>query len=1500
MGDYILKILFTFVYLIYGVLTDIPNDTGYHLAGDRVAAKARRIFQIPHEDRGRDLEVNIAGFLEYGTWQKSNGRMSFPEVSQVYSWAKRSRADGENGEYSNTVTYSMVKNDMGKYSWWTINGGRFNGLLTPGSKRRGVTNTNDQNEATWNRVRARFDSLTGDCTHKMHYQHPYMIIVCYNNDAIHNTLNSPMVYDYYLHINRPAGEGGANLANGIDPDTSWPISGQNYMNSTKYNAGGVDNPDLYSLGHGPVTVDFNHRVHTSSIWANRIGELTQGGGGMQYWTVTWNGPYQGQMSAAARFPTNTWGGAGKTNVPPSEVHSRSRFFMRPHKDMRYLKMCDVLPQIADLAYILDIVQPRPQTGPHTTVYITYMANNFPAATQQHQRVAKCTLLEAAGTTGINQDFRESMPFSTATQNFDEVCFSACVQLNLGYTATAGNVVGTQTFNNIAEGGIKIVPNGDETNTHDYIVMVDTNTPAAGTTHHTGKITRCRIQFTDGAIQNNSCDEDPICPERNGRNAFGYFSDCRDTSSCGIYYMGTVDKFNTHNLMNRVYCADIISFSGNEDPIKYRRHFTAVHAFDVASYIQTTIETESASMSIRSYQDIIMYPNAMIQGQPAIANDANWAVPWLVAGVGANTAKLWDRNPLVTPDALDGVSADIPIIGRVTQAHLPNSIDDNYQMLGYYNHTYALPFRRHHWKINAPQIELTGAEVNQSYLLLGNVHMENTEDWTLFDQIPLGYHSLRVRHQYHGTGLRHLEVVRCTQKFNFTTTLNCTHINANINVNNHGVLLSLDEHISRVWKFDESIVVLTHRPRQVITTAGNNVNTKNSRIMIFNKNTMTWSARTLVWSGYNANQAVLEYIDCVEHEGDIHFAYKWNVYYENSNGVGTGAAAADRRWITTPIRRARAYGLNCNDVTAANAAVNGGYREVSTTIPEYNWRPNHHPTIVGANGVGNLDHGWTNIRFHPLEDDSCITGFNIVQDCSWRIRFLVDCNRRARNSDTMNTRLLQTGVTPTNNEYGQGKWIGDYWMFDNDNVARYRNLWNVTLRNGEGSDTDFLGDDWEEGCATREHVFIFDRRETDDGWVMAAVHMHHHSIRMFELNRWGINGIKNVYCVGDNVVAHLTWFTSATSNGDAIAVLYGTNLGDARRRIHSMEKFPQAVTSVMPTKFGDKIWIRFVMNERPFYRVAWMDGPIVLFNSTRDQLTQSSFIRMTSGSGNVTNTPATVGFIFANNEVNMTNITRQLWAQSSWDLDSLTNITGHVYTVSTYGEHDQLMSFRQRVNKETDNWSLMHGDLSATENRPWSHHAPNDPKDNRRRFYEMRIKGTRMIRLFYDRYYTRMTHYNAPNTVLHGMNTGYETQYLDFAMNPTNNNYYWATVAQETHYKHVRVWKHLDSANFAQPPDGNGIRSLDWSGRIVHNDDIHGLTLDTVTKDIYLMTFYNENDRLLNISTFNFGAFVYQQIPADDNDPTHVDYSLWSSGNYNQDILGPAHTELYCNSKFTIF
>lgn len=403
------------------------------------------------------------------------------------------------------------------------------------------------------------------------------------------------------------------------------------------------------------------------------------------------------------------------------------------------------------------------------------------------------------------------------------------------------MVVTQTFNNIAEGGIKYVPNNDQTQSFDYIVFVDTNPPATGTSHHTGRIVRCRIDFATGAIVANSCDEDPICMERDNRNAFGYFSDCRDSTSCGVYYMGTVNEFGTKNLMNRVYCVDLINFNGNEDPILYRRHLTAVHAFDVNNFIQATIQSETSSQSIRSYQEIVIFPNSMITANPINPATSNWFSTWTNAN-GANSAQLWNRNPEPGPDFADTSTGAINIIGRVTQAHLPNHIDDNYDMLGYFNHTYALPLRRHHWKVNAPRIELLGTQVNQSYLLLGDVHMENTEDWLLQDQIPLGHHSLRVRHNFHGDGTRHLEVVRCHQKFNFTTVLNCTHLNQNINVNSHGVSLATNEHIARVWKFDESIVVMTNRPRTVINTATpvSNANTIQTRLMIFNKNTGTWS------------------------------------------------------------------------------------------------------------------------------------------------------------------------------------------------------------------------------------------------------------------------------------------------------------------------------------------------------------------------------------------------------------------------------------------------------------------------------------------------------------------------------------------------------------------------------------------------------------------------------------------------------------------------------------
>lgn len=115
------------------------------------------------------------------------------------------------------------------------------------------------------------------------------------------------------------------------------------------------------------------------------------------------------MSSTARFPTNTWaGGTGKADLPPSELHSRTHFFMRPHNDMRYLKMCNAAIQIPELSFILDIVNPRPSAavgGSQEVVYVTYMSSNFPTAGLSHQRVARCILLQgtlaATSNTGIN-------------------------------------------------------------------------------------------------------------------------------------------------------------------------------------------------------------------------------------------------------------------------------------------------------------------------------------------------------------------------------------------------------------------------------------------------------------------------------------------------------------------------------------------------------------------------------------------------------------------------------------------------------------------------------------------------------------------------------------------------------------------------------------------------------------------------------------------------------------------------------------------------------------------------------------------------------------------------------------------------------------------------------------------------------------------------------------------------------------------------------------------
>jgi len=452
--------------------------------------------------------------------------------------------------------------------------------------------------------------------------------------------------------------------------------------------------------------------------------------------------------------------------------------------------------------------------------------------------------------------------------------------------------------------------------------------------------------------------------------------------------------------------------------------------------------------------------------------------------------------------------------------------------------------------------------------------------------------------------------------------------------------------------------------------------------------------------------------------------------------------------------------------------------------------------------------------------------------------------------------------------------------------------------------DYFGKDFEYGCATKEYVFVFDP-DVARGWVVAAVHIHDHSMRFFELNTFGITSVTKLVCVGDYVVGHGR--TSQTAALGALFVLYGTNIEDARMRIHSIEKLPVLLTSVSPTLVDDKIWIRCVANNRAFQRVAFVDGPIVRLNSTKSYWSGNQFVQTTNGAGSVANHPLQTTFVWANNIVNVTNLQRQPTGATSYNLDNIATIKGHVYGMESYGENSQLTNIRQRVYFEKDH---------ATRRRILQPFRVNNVQKNRvydsatyavtggrtaatatlnagrNRFYELKIKNNQMARLQYVRGYSTFRYYENPETLKLTYPLGYECEKLDFtknrgvATNIASYNYlYWVTECQETHYKEVRIYRDLwNGAN-------RGI-AQNLGRRIIHNDVIHKMTIDAIRDQRVLMTFYNENEHMLNMSIYDFSAansFNTRVVNTQAGVPNNYE------GSWNEDAV-PISSHLQTNGK----
>ena len=1627
MKKLVISTLLTIELLVQRVRADIPNDTGYHLFRDKIAVKAKRLFQIPLNDAGRHLlktkettdYANKVNHLAYGTWQKSNGRKSFPEVQRVYSYKRYETNQVPAGAFQRY--YTWFKSDMGKYGWWQLSSDRNNRMIDPNTLMNNGNNGDDQG---WNKVRARFDSLTGDCSHKMHYRFPYMIIICYNKNAIHNTHNHPMVYDYYIRVGQH-GIGDNNVGN--TDGRTWDISGQNLMNYSRWRGRirdgghGADNTNhganadvRYNWGNRYV--DFNHRVHVTTIWAARNREIdndvrTDGG---TWWTLTWNGPYEGQTSVGRNpagvrdFTTNDGRTAAQQTVQGPRLQSGNVIFLRPHNDFAFLKTCAV--PIAGLRVITDIVQPNgggARIGANAVdssrIYVSYIH------TSGQHRLARCNinagmlnvppLASYQANPGSNEDAHILIKNIVNPPVNELDCLTGCADVpdfgtintaNTGLTSiTAGGIKYVRGRGNSATSTANFGLGATGSGWIDYIVYVNDQTKTVSTCVFDRQNNRILRTGANNDVVTR-CVSTPTCPEDPGKNNFGYFSECRDSASCGVYYMGRVGPSRPEtpnkeinrqnnaisyqsgtgnvnsrfNLMNRVFCADILKFD-SVSPLLYRRHFTAneVAAHDIWQTITSGVDSEANAMMIRSFQELYIYNSHVVTTNAQQLNpNANIAYSTYMEAV------LKDRDvaPMGTNLGLnaEGNVGPYKIIGRVVRAIDPNKVLGSYHSIGYYNSSYALPYRRGDWKVNAPQIGVTNSLTNNSVLLLNKVHIDNTENWNFWDQIPLGHTNLRLRRGFDNTGNRHFEFGNCTIDYHNTVRLNCTYNRGTQNIQTARHAIGNNQHIKRVWWFDESIVVQTTRriaDYNPPLDAERAIPLETSHLYAYRKRDGTWS--NLNWnnnwnSNTNAyahvdgndpsdqpdiwingpnnnhniarnrrpddstdNSNVIEFIDVAEHEGDLIVAFKRWSY----------------AWITKPIEIRFGRGLSF---------ANGNFHQSgTTTIPNYQWNPFDHRTGInrpggattnGGNTVSNENRrgpGWTNRRFFPLEDDSCITGFNIVTDISWKVRFLLDCNKVARRYHQRSRRAVPEQLStnavsaerPLNNVWGATKWIGDYWIFDNNWVSRYRNIWNVSLINSgafnpvsgafDNNPTtgalrndveieDYFGKDFEYGCATKEYVFVYDPDPTR-GWVVAAVHMHHHSIRFFELNTFGITSVQKLICVGDYVVGRGR--TSQTANTGALFVLYGTNIEDARNRIHSIEKLPVLIDQINPTLVDDKIWIRCMSNGRPFHRVAFTNGPIVRLNSTNSQWTQNQRVAITNHAGNTVNHNLQSTFVWNNNIVNVTDIKPQASGASSYNLDSMATIKGHVYGAESYGINSQLQTIRQRVYFEKDYAGRRRRILQPIRNganqhrifdiRTYANAANADSTGNgwaqNDRFYEMKIKGDQMARLKYHRGYTQFNFYNNPETRRLQVNTGYECEKVAFDRNrgvattaASYNYLYWATECQETHYRVVRIYRDFwGGANLANHQQ--------LGTRIVHNDDIHKMTLDTIRDQRVLMTFYNQNEHILNMSVYDFSATnAFQAVVSN----VAGVQNGWTTSSFHSDMVVPVSTHLQVNGK----
>ena len=768
----------------------------------------------------------------------------------------------------------------------------------------------------------------------------------------------------------------------------------------------------------------------------------------------------------------------------------------------------------------------------------------------------------------------------------------------------------------------------------------------------------------------------------------------------------------------------------------------------------------------------------------------------------NWPKTWDK--VVNQELRDtGTQNQYRLRGTVMESGWGVDIlNANNEYTGYYNYTYSIPLDQKDWLGNTLQPSvLTAGDLNHSVLHLNDVKMQIKNETEIIDLVPLG--SLGLSVVYNMSNQTWLQINRCNETYNYTVSLVCeelskTRMNGTSDQNYaYRLENGFDVAIPSTYNYPIEYIQNVYHFKETLVVATRQPADMDDPTSVKNLILYCYIKSSGSWSRANFTNLNtnedIEFYDVIEYAGDLFIATKPQVVGNNNNGN-----------YRVNIYNARGYNF-----------------EIDNTD---NTAPNNQR--VGLRFVRTIGQNFDGI------DDQCTVGINFVKDTSLKLRYLVSCHRESRGGDH------------------QGEnWAADYYVFDNSHVTTLNNYWNMTLEPTTATKLKI-------GCTTWEHVFMVDR---DGGSEVVAYNVRHNSYRYFDIENWGVDSIDQIKCAGEMAVLLGQKNNGGENNGNrgVLIVLYGVRIRDARKRAHSMETFPLPLQDLSVTHHEDKLWVRFVMNNRPYYRVAFKEGPYIWLRSSKSQATSDTTLRSTNGITSA-NKNLALTFVHGDTRVNCSEFNAVPAEVGTFSFEGRSDCTGHVFTNSIINGQEQI-TIKQRVSpvdpisrrrrilqNQYDNLFTVAGDPNNINT------AAGQKTTTSEIFTHFKVKESRMARLSYDSdYYTAISLYNNVDSKIRKINTQLECELVDISNDPinpsTNTNLdYIISYCMYNWRKRVVIFREDFTPTSATPipTSSTGAR-----GYFEPALDVDRVTIDPIRAETHAITWYNQELQRLNVSVY---------------------------------------------------